>query len=94
MIVRILSEGQWVLDDDALPELNDLDSAVEAAVQSGDQSGLTRSLTVLLARVRELGRPVPDEMLVDSDLILPDDDASLAEVRDLLGESTDGLVPG
>ena len=93
MIVRILSEGQWVLDDDALPELNDLDTAVEAAVQSGDQARLTESLTVLLDRVRQLGQPVPDEVLVESDLILPESDASLAEVRALLGDNSDGLVP-
>lgn len=93
MIVRILSEGQWVLDDDALPELNDIDTTVEAALQSGDQSGLTESLAVLLDRVRTLGQPVPDDVLVDSDLILPEGDASLDEVRELLGDSSGGLVP-
>ncbi len=93
MIVRILSEGQWVLDDDALPELNDLDTAVEAALQSGDQSRLTDSLTILLERVRTLGQPVPDDVLVDSDLILPEGDASLDDVRALLGDNSSGLVP-
>ncbi len=93
MIVRILSEGQWVLDDDALPELNDLDTAVESALQSADQSGLTDSLAILLERVRTLGQPVPDDVLVDSDLILPEGDASLDEVRALLGDNSGGLVP-
>jgi hypothetical protein len=34
---------------------------------------------------------VPDDALVDSDLILPPSDASLEEVRGLLGD--EGLIP-
>ena len=35
MIVRILSEGQWELADDAVTELNPLDDEVEQAVRTG-----------------------------------------------------------
>ena len=34
MIVRILGEGQFDVPDDALPDLNELDAAVEAAIDS------------------------------------------------------------
>lgn len=93
MIVRILSEGQWVVADDALPELNELDSELETAVTNGDQQALTKVLTTLLERVRTIGEAVPDEVLAESDLILPDADASLDEVRALLADSPGGLVP-
>jgi hypothetical protein len=94
MIVRILNEGQWELSDDAVKALSPLDDEVEKAVRTGDQAELADALHALLERVRSSGRPVPDEELLDSDLILPDADATLAEVEDLLSGSEEGLVPG
>ena len=93
MIVRILNEGQWELSDDAMRELSSLDDAVEAAVTAGNQDELATALHSLLEQVRSSGTPVPDEELVDSDLILPDADATLEEVQELLSGSDEGLVP-
>ena len=92
MIVRILGEGQWNVSDDELPALNELDSAVEAAVEQGDRETFSQALDALLNAVREAGTPLPDESLEDSDLILPPADATLEEVRELL--SDEGLIPG
>jgi hypothetical protein len=92
MIVRILAEGQWQVGDEHLEELNRLDSAVEAAVESGDQVTFSQSLDALLNAVRTTGAQLPDDSLEDSDLILPPSDATLEEVRELLGD--DGLIPG
>jgi hypothetical protein len=92
MIVRILGEGQFDVPDDALKGLNDADDAVVAAIEAGDEEGFRRCLTDLHAAVHDAGTPLPDEYLGPSDLALPADDATLAEVRDLLGD--DGLVPG
>lgn len=93
MIVRILSEGQWELGDDAVRDLNPLDDAVEAAVAANDQAQLAEALHSLLEQVRSTGTAVPDDALVDSDLILPDADATLEDVQELLSESAEGLVP-
>lgn len=92
MIVRILGEGQWDVSEDQLSVLNELDSAVEAAVDGGDASTFTLSLEALLDAVRTVGVPLADDSLEDSDLILPPSDATLEEVRDLLND--DGLIPG
>jgi hypothetical protein len=92
MIVRILGEGQWHVSDDELPTLNELDSAVEAAVDGQDHETFAESLTELLDAVRSVGVPLADESLEDSDLILPPSDATLEEVRELLND--DGLIPG
>ena len=40
MIVRILGEGQYDVADDALDRLNELDTALEAAVEAGDEAAL------------------------------------------------------
>ena len=94
MIVRILNEGQWVIDDAVNTELNGLDDAVEHAVKSGDQAELAAALHLLLEKVRTTGTPVPDDELEDSDLILPASDSTLAELEQLLSESEEGLIPG
>jgi predicted transcriptional regulator len=92
MIVRILGEGQLVLEKESLAELNQLDDALMAAVEAGQQGPFETAMKALLGKVRELGTPLPVEELKPSDFILPSSDSSLDEVRDLL--SSDGLIPG
>jgi hypothetical protein len=92
VIVRILGEGQLTLPESGLDELNALDAKLQAACDDGDEGAFASALTALLARVRELGTPLPDEQIVPSELVLPAGDATLAEVRELLGE--EGLIPG
>ena len=92
MIVRILSEGQYVLSDEAVSALNDLDAQVESAVEAGDQAAFSQALASLLDGVRTAGVAHDADSLDASDLILPMPDATLAEVRDML--SDDGLIPG
>lgn len=92
MIVRIMGEGQLEIDDSRLTELNPLDDALSAAVESGDDAQFRSALVALLDAVRSLGSPVPDDALVDSDLVLPFAEAHIDEVRELL--SGEGLIPG
>ena len=92
MIVRIMGEGQVRLADSHLADLDKLDDELLAEMENGDGPGFRRTLNALLARVRELGEPLPDDSLEPSQLILPAEDATLEEVRDLL--SDDGLIPG
>lgn len=94
MIVRILNEGQWQVGDHLVDELNALDDAVEKAVDAADQVALGAALGSLLDKVRTEGSAVPDAEIHDSDLILPDADATLDDVRALLSASEEGLIPG
>jgi hypothetical protein len=93
MIVRILNEGQWELSEEAVRDLNSLDDAVDKAVASADQGQLASALQALLSRVRSSGTVVPDDELRDSDLILPDADSTVQDVRALLTDSDEGLIP-
>ena len=93
MIVRILNEGQWELSEEAVRSLNSVDDELEKAVAANDQQRLTVALASLLEQVRDSGRVLPDDELRDSDLILPDADSTVEEVRALLSESSEGLVP-
>ena len=91
MIIRIMGEGQWDVDDGHLEALNRLDQAVEEAVGSGDEAQFSQGMAALLHAVRTEGARLEDDSLEDSDLILPPADATMEEVRALLGD--EGLVP-
>jgi hypothetical protein len=92
VIVRILSEGQFRVDDAAAAELNQLDADLETAVEHRDQAAFADALTRLLAQVRTHGSPLAPDTLEPSDLILPNEDSSMDEVRKMLTD--EGLIPG
>lgn len=92
LIIRILGEGQYDVSADALTHLNELDSAVEAAIEADDEATFRPALVALLDGVRTVGVAHAADSLDESDLILPPDDASIEEVRELLAD--DGLIPG
>ena len=71
MIVRILGEGQFDVSDEALDRLNELDAAVESAVEAGDVEAFTTALATLLDGVRAVGVPHETTASTPSDLILP-----------------------
>jgi hypothetical protein len=92
VIIRILGEGQFDVSEDALDKLNELDEAVEAAVEAHDDAAFHPALAALLEGVRTVGAAHDPDSLDESDLILPPADATMAEVRDMLAD--DGLIPG
>jgi hypothetical protein len=93
VIVRILGEGQFKVDDATTADLNRLDSELESAVNHNDEAAFSAALTGLLAEVRAQGSPLPPDSLEASDLILPHQDSSMDEVRKLL-LTDEGLIPG
>ena len=92
MIVRIMGEGQWLVPEEEVDELNRLDDQVTATVDAGDDAAFTAALTALLTKVRPAGTCLPDEELVPSDAVVPREGATPDEVRELL--TTEGLIPG
>lgn len=96
MIVRILNEGQYRIDDQHLGALNECDDAIEAAVNHNDQGRLTDALANLIKTIGELGEELPEDELHDSDLIVPDAESTVEEIRSWLEDSgsEEGLIPG
>jgi PspAA-like protein len=92
MIVRILGEGQLEVPESAADELNQLDAALESAVERSDEASFRSALAALLARIREVGSPTEAGDLRPSELIIPQPDATMDEVRRLLTD--EGLIPG
>ena len=88
MIVRVLGEGQYELTAEHAERIEGLDGTLSQAVAAGDEAWFTKALEALLAEVRS-GRPVDAATIVPSDLAVPAEGSSLAEVRALLDEDTD-----
>ena len=91
-IVRILGEGQYRVSDQTIEQLNQLDESLMGSIERGDEASFRSDLGSLLAGVRSEGTHLADDELLPSDLVLPGEDSSLDQVRELLGD--EGLIPG
>jgi hypothetical protein len=91
VIVRLLGEGQFRVDDSLLARLNKLDDEVEKAVADGDERALWTGLQALADAVRESGVKLADDDLSASDAVIPPEDLSLEEARELLED--EGFIP-
>jgi hypothetical protein len=91
VIVRLMGEGQFRVEDSELGRLNELDNAAVAALEAGDEAGFSERMQELHAAVLAAGEPVDPASLSASDLIVPPADLTPAEARGLfVGE---GLIP-
>jgi hypothetical protein len=91
VIVRIATDGQYVLDDDQATELNELDNAAVEAVDAGDEERFHTIFEQMLALVRA-APPLDGDELSESDVILPPPDITFTEAgAEFSGE---GLIPG
>jgi len=86
-----MGEGQWRVDDGLARRLNELDDAVGKAVEAGDEQRVRSTLRELAELVKSEGEKLPDDDLHPSDAIVPPEDLSLDEARELL--SGEGLIP-
>jgi len=86
VIVRILGEGQYEVDEFAAAKLEELDSELEAAIEAGDDTAFKAALSASVDVVRSGGKPVPAGALQEAEIILPSSDADVAEVLKLLGD--------
>jgi hypothetical protein len=91
VIVRIATENQYRLSDDAAEKLNELDNEAVAAVEAGDEARFQQVFRQMVDYVRSEGSLLGDDDLEGSDVILPPPDLTFAEAQ---GEfNGDGLIP-
>jgi hypothetical protein len=91
VIVRILGEGQYRLDDGVVDRLNGFDNDCVGAVSDSDEARFRGAFDSLVELVRSEGEALADDELEESDVILPPADISLEEAS---AEFTgDGLIP-
>ncbi|MBA2474551.1 MAG: hypothetical protein H0V40_01145 [Actinobacteria bacterium] len=91
MIVRVIGEGQYEVDDGLMERLNVLDRQAMEALEREDEGALDRSLDEMGQLVREEGRRIGDEELLASDVVIPPSDLTLEETRKLASGA--GFIP-
>ena len=91
MIVRVMGEGQFEIDDEVAKGLNELDEQAEQALEAGDTEQLAELLERMAEAVRTNGARVPDEDLTPSEGIVPPPDLTLEEAKELF--EGEGLIP-
>jgi hypothetical protein len=91
VIVRIATDGQYVLDDEQAARLNELDNEAVEAVEAGDEDRFHLLFEQMLELVRG-APPLDGDELSESDVILPPPDLTFTEAgAEFSGE---GLIPG
>jgi hypothetical protein len=91
MIVRLMGEGQFRVDDALVDNLNELDDRAQAAAEAEDEPGLDRILDQMWSLVRDEGEPLAEDDLSTSDVVIPPSDLTLEETKRLF--SHEGLIP-
>ena len=91
MIVRLMGEGQYRVDDGIVERLNALDDQAMQALDREDEAELDRRLDEMAGLVRAEGERLPDEDLTPSDILIPPSDLTLEETRELF--SDEGVIP-
>jgi hypothetical protein len=92
VIVRLMGEGQYRVDDELLAALNDLDDQALAALGRDDEAELDRYLDEMWQLVKTRGTEVPLDEIATSDVVIPPSDLTLEETRTLMA-SDEGLIP-
>jgi PspAA-like protein len=91
MIVRLMNEGQYRIDESLRDRLNEIDERAMEALDAENEEELDMLLGRMWDLVQTDGERVPDDELVASDLLIPPADLTLEETRKLF--SDEGLIP-
>jgi len=92
MIIRILGDGQFRLDDNLLDRVNKIDNQIVNHVSQGNKAEYSKDLANLISTVKELASPLDPVEIVPSDIIIPPSDLSFEEARRVF--CGDGLIKG
>jgi len=86
MIVRILGSGRYDVPEADLPAIEQLDQQLVDALDRGDEAAFTGALADMVNQVRHTGTLIPADDVRTSELVVPHEGSTLAEVRDLLAQ--------
>ncbi|MCE8428058.1 MAG: hypothetical protein J5U19_06710 [Candidatus Methanoperedens sp.] len=91
MIVRLMGEGQFELDKKNLDEVNKIDNDIVKIVGRGDEKAFKMQYKKLVEIVQKKGKPIAQEVLKPSDIIIPPADLTFEEAKQIF--KGEGLIP-
>jgi hypothetical protein len=81
VIVRISGTGQFDIDDDCAHRLDTLDDDLTGSLHAGNEQGFHQALAAIIELVQGSGKPVENDRVVPSDVIVPPEDITLDEAQ-------------
>jgi hypothetical protein len=92
-IVRIMGQGQFMIDNKILKKLNQIDNSIVQLVSNDrtDNTEFKKRLTELTDIVEKNSKQLDPKEIVQSDIILPSTDLSIDEAKRLF--QGEGVVP-
>lgn len=87
MIIRIMGEGQYRASETLCDELNQIDNRIVAFVEEGKIEEFRSELAKLISEIKEKGKAVEAEEILESDIIVPPEDLSIEEAKDVFSGS-------
>ncbi len=88
MIVRILGEGRYDVPDADLPAIEQLDAALVDALERKDEAAFEGALADAIGQIRHTGTRLDHDDPRTSELVVPHEGSTLAEVADFLAEES------
>lgn len=90
MIFRVQGAGQFCVPLEMMPEIERLERSLADSVKQNNGEAFSIHLKNLDRLVIASGERLPDDLIVESDIILPPIDATIEETRAVLIQ--DGLL--
>ncbi|WP_440953509.1 PspA-associated protein PspAA [Methanococcoides sp. FTZ1] len=92
MIIRIMGEGQYEVPGGMFDELNVIDNRIVDLVAEENEADYRAELSKLIDMIRSNGKQLDDASIVESNIIVPPEDLSLQEAKEIFTGS--GLLEG
>jgi hypothetical protein len=86
MIVRVLGEGKFEIPAAEANFIETKEKDLEAALEAGNEEEFTKVLSELIHKIKSSGTELAPEDKGASELTIPHEGASIAEVKELLQE--------
>lgn len=83
MIIRIMGDGQYRAPEALCNELDQIDNRIVQLVTEGKADEFRRELIRLISEIKGKGEAVGSEEILKSDVIVPPEDLSLKEAKDI-----------
>ncbi len=83
MIIRIMGEGQYRAPETLCDELNQIDNRIVDLVNEGKVEEFRSELARLVSQIKERGEPIKAEEILESDIIVPPEDLSFEEAKNV-----------
>ncbi|MGB3907141.1 MAG: hypothetical protein WBL02_01770 [Methanomethylovorans sp.] len=83
MIIRIMGLGQFKVSSSLFDELNAIDNRIVDHVTKGDENAYKQDLLALISKIKQNGKLLDAEEIVESDIIVPPEDLTFEEAKNV-----------